>query len=207
MTADDEFEIERLRAELAQERQMSEMLESSLKELGITLDEMDKRSHNFDQECNEWKTRYETQVEMNQQLEKQAILLATKVEESKRTLKELKMPKTARKADTDAEVTPHYVKALEKEKIVMENQLRDLEWRLDQESKAYYRATEERKNYVTEISAAKEVIENMKKNQQNLDNTPRSTQAGSNIPQDQRVIDPRRGPIRKTAAIKTLPRI
>ena len=39
---------------------------------------------------NEWKTRFETQVEMNQQLEKQALLLATKVEESKRTLKDRK---------------------------------------------------------------------------------------------------------------------
>lgn len=28
-----------------------------------------------------------------------------------------------------------------------------------------------------------------------------------NIPEDQRVIDPKRGPIRKTAAVKTLPRI
>ena len=33
------------------------------------------------------------------------------------------------------QVTPHYVKALEKEKQVLESQLRDLEWRMDQESK------------------------------------------------------------------------
>ncbi len=37
---------------------------------------------------NEWKTRFETQVEMNQQLEKQIILLQDKVEEARKNLKE-----------------------------------------------------------------------------------------------------------------------
>ena len=37
---------------------------------------------------NEWKTRYETQVELNQQLEKQIIVLQDKIDEAKRTLKE-----------------------------------------------------------------------------------------------------------------------
>merc|ERR1711976_917420 len=160
----------------------------------------------MDDEGNEWKTRYETQVEMNQQLEKQALLLATKVEESKRTLKDLKMPKTVRMGEIDNEVTPHYVKALEKEKQVLESQLRDLEWRMAQESKAYYRATEERKNYVTEINAAKGAIEHMKSQQRaalKVDNvgldgiSPRVGHTGTmNIPQDQRIIDPKRGPIR-----------
>ena len=39
-------------------------------------------------EGNEWKTRYETQVELNQQLEKQIIVLQDKIDEAKRTLKE-----------------------------------------------------------------------------------------------------------------------
>ena len=37
---------------------------------------------------NEWKTRYETQVEMNQQLEKQAILLQDKIVDARSTLKD-----------------------------------------------------------------------------------------------------------------------
>ena len=37
---------------------------------------------------NEWKTRYESQCEMNQQLEKQIIVLSDKVEDSRRTLKD-----------------------------------------------------------------------------------------------------------------------
>ena len=37
---------------------------------------------------NEWKTRYETQQEMNQQLEKGIILLQNKVEEARKNLRE-----------------------------------------------------------------------------------------------------------------------
>ena len=36
---------------------------------------------------------------------------------------------------TYLQITAHYVKQLEKEQQILENQLRDLEWRLDQESK------------------------------------------------------------------------
>ena len=39
---------------------------------------------------NEWKTRYETQVEMNQQLEKQSILLQDKIVDARGTVKESK---------------------------------------------------------------------------------------------------------------------
>jgi len=35
------------------------------------------------------------------------------------------------------QVTPHFVKTLERSKQIFENQLRDLEWRLDQESKVF----------------------------------------------------------------------
>jgi Domain of unknown function (DUF4600) len=40
----------------------------------------------------EWKTRYETQIEMNQQLHMQAIVLSEKIEEAKRTLKDGRLP-------------------------------------------------------------------------------------------------------------------
>ncbi len=36
----------------------------------------------------EWKTRYETQIEMNQQLHMQALVLSEKIDEAKRTLKD-----------------------------------------------------------------------------------------------------------------------
>ena len=39
----------------------------------------------------EWKTRYETQLEMNQQLSKQSLLLQNKVEEARRSFKESKI--------------------------------------------------------------------------------------------------------------------
>jgi len=85
----------------------------------------------------------------------------------------------------------------------LESQLRDLEWRFDQESKAYHKANEERKQYMAEISAAKGAIEhlrNRQRDQQDMANSPRA-----NIADDQRILDPKRGPIKRTAATKTLP--
>ena len=51
------------------------------------------------------------------------------------SLFEGRMPKTARGYEEANDVTPTYVRQLEKEKGSLESQLRDLEWRLDQESK------------------------------------------------------------------------
>ena len=93
-----------------------EIYDQSLKELQLTVDELERRSAGIGEESktevtsccfrlqihvhvcdiirafllpgNEWKTRYETQVEMNQQLEKQAILLQDKIVDARSTLKD-----------------------------------------------------------------------------------------------------------------------
>ncbi|WAQ99997.1 CC169-like protein [Mya arenaria] len=84
----DEYELEKIRAEIQQERQMKEMLDQSAKELRITVEELEKRYEAIENEGNEWKTRFETQEEMNQQLERQIIMLQDKIEEAKRNLKD-----------------------------------------------------------------------------------------------------------------------
>ena len=130
------MDLEKLRSELAQEVQMKwvkflftstkillddfqnfqvvpltrfrEIYDQSLKELQLTVDELERRSAGIGDESrscdvtlqscdvcwqvfvagNEWKTRYETQVEMNQQLEKQTILLRDKIVDARSTLKD-----------------------------------------------------------------------------------------------------------------------
>ncbi|XP_052793816.1 coiled-coil domain-containing protein 169-like isoform X9 [Mya arenaria] len=307
----DEYELEKIRAEIQQERQMKEMLDQSAKELRITVEELEKRYEAIENEDpdlglrgNEWKTRFETQEEMNQQLERQIIMLQDKIEEAKRNLKDARAyvegraPSPRTGADTpkskstgitinisvspqagktprdmksfddlsdyishlkrlleiESKANPQMVKTMEREKQQLYNQLRDLEWRLDQESKAYHKANDERKQYVLEINATKGNIDGNKARQRaavgvqqrEVDEMSRSprlmgrSRAGSksrrssfasstmgsrvpslryrswltqnsrarlisNIPEDQRIIDPRRGPIKKTAAVKNLP--
>ncbi|KAL4230233.1 hypothetical protein ACF0H5_010619 [Mactra antiquata] len=245
----DEYELEKLRAEIQQEKQMKEMLDQSARELRITVEELEKRYEAIENEGNEWKTRFETQEEMNQQLERQIIMLQDKIEEAKRNLKDAKAyvegrapspdtragtpkskstgitinisvspqagktPRDMKSFDDLSDANPAMVKTMEREKQALYNQLRDLEWRLDQESKAYHKANDERKQYVLEINATKGNIDGNKARQRaavnlqqrEVEDLSRSPRLLGNIPEDQRIIDPKRGPIKKTAAVKNLP--
>ncbi|XP_067661622.1 coiled-coil domain-containing protein 169-like isoform X2 [Haliotis asinina] len=204
------FELEKLRAEIQQENQMKEMLDQSAAELKSTVEELEKRFDAIENEGNEWKTRFETQQEMNQQLERQILIFQNKVEEARKNVREAnKSPRDNRCFD-DMEASPQMIKNLEKEKQSLYSQLRDLEWRLDQESKAYHKANDERKQYALEINATKGHLEDIRMRQKMalLDGSSTARTArgsGGNIPDDQRVLDPKRGPIKKTAAVKNLP--
>ncbi|XP_052078691.1 coiled-coil domain-containing protein 169-like isoform X5 [Mytilus californianus] len=285
---DGDFELEKIRQEIQQEKQMKEMLEQSAAELRATVEELENRYDTVDNEGNEWKTRYETQTEINEQLERQILNLQNKVQEAKSNLKDVrtragrniqsrssmmsnsiqgsgsivdskpgsattkstgieiniafspreagKTPRDMNRFDDLSDANPHMIRMLEKEKQMLSSQLRDLEWRLDQESKAYHKANDVRRNYQNEISSKKFQAyhkANDERKTYNLEiNTTKhqhgemssrqramgsreqlDTISGSrtprdlsrNIPEDQRIIDPKRGPIKKTAGVKNLP--
>ncbi|XP_052719715.1 coiled-coil domain-containing protein 169-like isoform X11 [Crassostrea angulata] len=276
----DDFELEKLRAEIQQEKQMKEMLEQSAAELRATVEELEKRYDTIDNEdrssskqgrssasssddldWNEWKTRYETQTEINEQLERQILMLQNKVQEAKANLKDArdhvaagKTPRDLKNFDDLSDANPHMIRMLEKEKNVLMNQMRDMEWRLDQESKAYHKANDERKTYSLEINSTKGSINDfstrtkLSSSRDALDTIPGSRTPRSmgsrislnemdenssspsprrskiktvrntnyrslrnleneirNIPEDQRILDPKHGPIKKAAAVKSLP--
>ncbi|XP_067949401.1 coiled-coil domain-containing protein 169-like [Watersipora subatra] len=219
MAADDnsyseDYELEKIKSEILQEKQMKEMLEKSTSEMKQTVDQLEKRIDSIDSEGNEWKTRYETQEEINLQLQRQILLIQQKMESTKQSLTELKRSPHQHDLSSEdfiAEPTQFTVQNLRKHQNSLQNQIRDLEWRLDQESKAYHKANDERKQYMVEINTANFALDNMlKRSQQQLaqqQHTSGSSPNFRNIPEDQRVIDPRRGPIKKTAAVKTLPRL
>ncbi|XP_042649138.1 coiled-coil domain-containing protein 169-like isoform X5 [Tyto alba] len=71
---------DRLALELGRERRKKQMLENSIFELRNTVTELEKRLSSIEDEGNEWKTRYETQVELNKQLERQIRILQDKME-------------------------------------------------------------------------------------------------------------------------------
>ncbi|CAH3196317.1 unnamed protein product [Porites evermanni] len=215
-----DYEIERLKAEIQQERQMKEMLEQSSGELDKTIADLEEKSNNVEDEDNEWKTRFETQQEMNDQLEKQVILLRDK-------LGQLKIPSRDGKPSnhlktynglSDAEIRK-LMKQLERDKVELQGQLRDLEWRLDNESKAYHKINEERKKYLTELDETATTIDETKtKTRLALSEAQRENEAQLHaaklrnpkqfgLPDNQRIIDPRKGPVKKVAAVRKLPKL
>ncbi|CAF3419998.1 unnamed protein product [Rotaria sp. Silwood1] len=215
-------EIERIKAEIHQEEQIKLSLEQSCHELQNTAGELEKRLKMIDEEMNthvdvggqvegnEWKTRFENQEEINRHLARQIILLEKNIDQAK---EEQKTAKTrASKADPN-EVSQEVLSVVENEKKNLLSQLRDYEWRLEQENKAYHKANEERKILTNEITDVRNAISVMKeRSQTEHTKTERNGQLtnrepNDNIPMDKRVIDPRKGPINRNAATRSLPKL
>nr|CAB3228255.1 coiled-coil domain-containing protein 169-like [Phallusia mammillata] len=147
------YTAEELEAAIEQEMQMKKMMDQSIADLKETISELDLKHKKLNTEGNEWKTRYETQHEMNTQLERQMESLKDKIQLHNGPNKKdnLAVKNLEEMSDTGLK---GLAKQLEKEKNSLEGQLRDMEWRLDQESKALHKATEGRKKYVTDLMDA-----------------------------------------------------
>ncbi|XP_071304445.1 coiled-coil domain-containing protein 169 isoform X4 [Agelaius tricolor] len=126
------------------------MLESSIFELRNTVTELEKSLNSTENEDNEWKTRYETQVEWNKQLERQINVLRDKVELIRgNPADKLSLVRTFDKMPVGS--LKEILKQLEEEKKILQNQLKDYELRLEQEAKAYHKVNDERRLYLSEI--------------------------------------------------------
>uniref|UniRef100_A0A803VZH6 Coiled-coil domain containing 169 n=1 Tax=Ficedula albicollis TaxID=59894 RepID=A0A803VZH6_FICAL len=157
-----------------------QMLESLIFELRNTVTELEKSLNTVDNEGNEWKTRYETQVELNKQLERQINILRDKVELIRRnpaayffslnwpTLPELTVGAFCiwtKISSASKGSLKRTLKQLEEEKKSLQNQLKDYELRLEQEAKAYHKVNDERRMYLSEIlqtSAKLKIVERQK---------------------------------------------
>ncbi|XP_065437405.1 coiled-coil domain-containing protein 169 isoform X2 [Chrysemys picta bellii] len=218
---------EQLRLELGQEKQMNlisscpplkaapppvaaqkEMLELSIFELRNTITELEKRLSSVEDEGNEWKTRYETQVELNRQLERQTGLLQEKMEHI------CGNPTDRLSSIRSFDQMPvgslnQLLKQLEEEKKSLQNQLKDYELRLEQEAKAYHKANDERRMYLAEISQTSATLKIAERQKTDAVQIKRKNQIlrRHNVPENQRILDPKKGPIKKTAGVKQLPKL
>ncbi|XP_026537672.1 coiled-coil domain-containing protein 169-like [Notechis scutatus] len=203
-----ELGFEGVQLELTQEKQMKEMLELSIFEMNNTVAELEKRLNRTDDEDSEWKTRYETQVELNKQLERQIEFLQGKMEHiggnptdklaSVRSFKQMHM-----------DSLNQFLKKLEGKKKGLQNQLKEYELRLDQEAKAYHKANDERRAYLAMISQISGSLKPLEKQKIDVE-MKRENQVlrrKCNIPRNQRILDPKKGPIKKTAGVKQLPKL
>ncbi|XP_077197979.1 coiled-coil domain-containing protein 169 isoform X3 [Paroedura picta] len=186
------LDSEQILLEVEQEAQMKEALDLSLFEMKNTAAELEKRLNSTDDEDNEWKTRYETQIELNRQLERQIGLLQGKMQHV-----------SGNPADRLASVRS-----------------------FDQMHLAYHKANDERRAYlavISQISGSLKSSERQKKDEVEikrenqilsyplsvtLDVSLRIKSLGKcNIPRNQRILDPKKGPIKKTAGVKHLPKL
>ncbi|NXM33520.1 CC169 protein, partial [Oxyruncus cristatus] len=127
-----------------------QMLEISIFELRNTVTELEKTLNSVEDEGNEWKTRYEAQVELNKQLERQINILQDKVELIRGNPSDkLSIVRTLDQMPVGS--LKEALKQLEEEKKSLQNQLKDYELRLEQEAKAYHKANDERRMYLSEI--------------------------------------------------------
>ncbi|XP_068456598.1 coiled-coil domain-containing protein 169 [Clinocottus analis] len=161
MSGDSDYskcDVAHLQAELAQERDMKDMLEESVSDLQITMCELQERLHSVDGEENEWKTRYETQIELNGQLDRQMSLIHERLEDLRgHPMDRLASIRTY--DDMPVEPLRHRLKLLTEEKSDLQSQLMDCHRRIEQEGKAFHKTNDERRAYLSEIAKLSSTLE------------------------------------------------
>ncbi|KAL6088416.1 hypothetical protein STEG23_017260, partial [Scotinomys teguina] len=99
----------------------------------------------------EWKSRYETQLELNNQLEKQIVSLKEKMEKIRGNPSD-RLSSIRAYERMPVESLNTLLKQLEKEKRSLESQVKDYALKLEQESKAYHRTNNERRTCIMEMA-------------------------------------------------------
>ncbi|XP_041948637.1 coiled-coil domain containing 169 isoform X2 [Alosa alosa] len=181
------FDLARLQAELDQEMEMKELLEESVSDLRNTMADLEDRLHSVEGEGNEWKTRYETQLDLNGQLERQIAFVHGRLED----LRGNPMDRLASIRSYDAmseEALKHHLKLLTTEKSNLHSQLLDLHTRIQQEGKAYQKTNEERRAYIAEIAKVSSTLDMSRKTQlhQPRENGRKPVRSLDNLPHRKR---------------------
>ncbi|NXQ93497.1 CC169 protein, partial [Sagittarius serpentarius] len=186
-----------------------QMLEISIFELRNTVAELEKRLSSVEEEGNEWKTRYETQVELNKQLERQINILQDKMELIRgNPADKLSIVRTFDQMPVGS--LKKVLKQLEEEKKSLQNQLKDYELRLEQEAKAYHKANDERRMYLSEILQTSSKLQTVERQK-----TDALTDKGENqvvrgrysVPGNAKMVNPQKGSMKKTVGVKQLPKL
>ncbi|XP_004577588.1 coiled-coil domain-containing protein 169 isoform X3 [Ochotona princeps] len=166
----DGVSTDRLKLELLEEIHLKDIVQLSMLEIRHKIAELESKLSD-DNEGGEWKTRYETQLELNDQLEKQIISLQEKMEKIRGNPSD-KLSSIRAYERMPVESLNTLLKQLEKQKRSLENQVKDYAFRLEQESKAYHRTNNERRTYLAEMSQASGSHQ-IPKRQQHMEQLPK----------------------------------
>ncbi|CAL1572967.1 unnamed protein product [Knipowitschia caucasica] len=148
----------RLQAELQQETEVKEMLEESVTELRRTLCELQERLQSVEVEGNEWKTRYETQVELNGQIKRQISLIKEKLEDMQgNPIDRLASIRSYEEMST--ETLSQRLQLLTSEKSDLQTQLQDCHLQIELEGKAFHKTNDERRAFLSEMAKLSSTLE------------------------------------------------
>ncbi|XP_070434118.1 coiled-coil domain-containing protein 169 isoform X1 [Equus przewalskii] len=198
---------DRLKLELLEEIHRKDIVQLSILEIREKIAELEAKL-NTDDEGGEWKTRYETQLELNDQLEKQIVSLKEKMEKIRgNPADRLSSIRVYERMPVESLNT--LLKQLEKEKRSLENQVKNYALRLEQESKAYHKTNNERRIYLAEMSQVSGSYQMSKRQQK--DQLPRMKQnlvkTGRCNPVNQKLMNAKRGPVKKITRSNHLPKL
>ncbi|NXU55232.1 CC169 protein, partial [Turnix velox] len=99
---------------------------------------------------------------------------------------------------------------LEEEKRSLQNQLKDYELRLEQETKAYHKANDERRKYLLEIlqnSAMLKIVERQKQDALRHKGENKILRGRYNVPGSTKMVNSQKGRIKNTVGVKQLPKL
>ncbi|XP_004854963.1 coiled-coil domain-containing protein 169 isoform X2 [Heterocephalus glaber] len=197
--------LERLKLQLLEEIHRKDVVQLSVVEIKHRIAELETKL-NADNEGSEWKTRYEAQLELNDQLEKQIMSLEEKRKRIRGNPSD-RLSSIRVYEQMSVESLNTLLKQLEKEKRSLESQVKDYALRLEQESKVYQRTNKERRTYLAEMSrgsgshqvSKRQQIEQLPRMKENL------VKAGRHNPVNQKIVNAKRGTVKKMTRSNHLP--
>lgn len=143
--------LKRLRFELEFEKERAKVLRDSINEWKLAIAELVKQFASVPRENNDWKVRYDSQLECNSQLEVTARSLKKLAQERDRA-KQLPLGADSAPVKVDPKIQVKELKELSQIKQNLKSKLHGYEWRLDEESKMYHKADEKRKILLPDIN-------------------------------------------------------
>nr|XP_008271771.1 coiled-coil domain-containing protein 169 isoform X1 [Oryctolagus cuniculus] len=212
----DGVSTDRLKLELLEEIHMKDIVQLSMLEIRHKIAELEAKLKGDDEDeklwhkkGGEWKIRYETQLELNDQLEKQIVSLEDKMEKIRGNPSDRLFSIRAYER-MPVESLNTLLKQLEKQKRSLENQVKDYALKLEQESKAYHRTNSELQIYLAEMSQASGSHQ-VSKRQQHMEQLPKMKEnlvkMGRFNPVHQKIANAKRGPVKKVTRSNHLPKL
>ncbi|XP_042809507.1 coiled-coil domain-containing protein 169 isoform X1 [Panthera leo] len=217
----DGVSTDRLEKELLEEIRQKDIVQLSMLEIIHKIEELEAKL-NTDDKGGEWKVRYETQLELNDQLEKQIVSLEEKMKKiCGNPSDRLSFIRVYEKMPMES--LNILLKQLEKEKRRLKNQVKDYALRLEQESKAYHKTNNECHTYLAEMSQVSDSYQVSKRQQ--MDQLPRMKENSVKIfftgipeswgkrlrvrynPVNQKTMNAKRGPGIKITRSNHLPKL
>ncbi|XP_042813169.1 coiled-coil domain-containing protein 169 isoform X1 [Panthera tigris] len=217
----DGVSTDRLEKELLEEIRQKDIVQLSMLEIIHKIEELEAKL-NTDDKGGEWKVRYETQLELNDQLEKQIVSLEEKMKKiCGNPSDRLSFIRVYEKMPVES--LNILLKQLEKEKRRLKNQVKDYALRLEQESKAYHKTNNECHTYLAEMSQVSDSYQVSKRQQ--MDQLPRMKENSVKIfftgipeswgkrlrvrynPVNQKTMNAKRGPGIKITRSNHLPKL